>query len=219
MHATWFYVVLFYVAESHVNAFGVSGGRLLRCEHVSCISLCLNYPILWFVRVACVWSETCGSTVCSWGARCVQNKCECQQCTGQPVKLVCGSDGNTYNNDCELRLASCKKQRKIEVAKPGVCDEGGFMCSCIRQDKCGAELPVICWFSQLYSGLAELMHSLQTVYCGQFNLLALTALSDPSYLKHEMQASVCTLCSLSFCCRSLLCQCLRFSFIRVLMQL
>lgn len=56
------------------------------------------------------------------------------------------------------------------------------------------ELPVICWFSLLYWGLAGLMHSLQTVYCGQFNLLASTTLSDPSYVKHEMQASVCTLC-------------------------
>ncbi|TRZ02482.1 hypothetical protein DNTS_030304 [Danionella cerebrum] len=67
--------------------------------------------------------KSCGSSVCSWGARCVQNKCECPPCTGQLVKPVCGSDGTTYNNECELRLASCEKQRKIELAKPGVCDD------------------------------------------------------------------------------------------------
>nr|XP_055044516.1 agrin isoform X4 [Misgurnus anguillicaudatus] len=86
--------------------------------------------------------KTCDNIVCSWGARCVKNKCECQQCTGQPIKLVCGSDGTTYDNECELRLASCKNQRKIEVVKPGVCDEdcgsggSGSGSETCEQDRC-----------------------------------------------------------------------------------
>ncbi|CAB1461047.1 unnamed protein product [Pleuronectes platessa] len=67
--------------------------------------------------------KTCGSTVCAWGARCVQNKCKCPECSGESLSPVCGSDGTTYDNKCELGVYSCMQKRRIDVAKAGSCDE------------------------------------------------------------------------------------------------
>ncbi|KAG7472748.1 hypothetical protein MATL_G00112170 [Megalops atlanticus] len=67
--------------------------------------------------------KVCGGSVCAWGERCVQNRCECPQCQGQPFSPVCGSNGVTYDNVCELGHASCVLRKRIEVARAGSCDE------------------------------------------------------------------------------------------------
>ena len=69
-------------------------------------------------------TESCGSTVCSFGSKCVAGQCVCPRCERQPFAPVCGSDGLTYDNRCELRVASCQQQKSLEVARLGPCEDG-----------------------------------------------------------------------------------------------
>ncbi|KYO31536.1 agrin isoform C [Alligator mississippiensis] len=67
--------------------------------------------------------KSCGSTVCSFGSKCVGGQCVCLRCERQPFSPVCGSDGVTYDNPCELHVASCQQKKTIEVSRTGPCED------------------------------------------------------------------------------------------------
>nr|CAD7395885.1 unnamed protein product [Timema cristinae] len=48
-------------------------------------------------------------------------KCVCPESCIEVHAPTCGTDGNTYNNECELRVASCRNNQFVVVAYKGDC--------------------------------------------------------------------------------------------------
>ncbi|XP_057656608.1 agrin-like isoform X3 [Diorhabda carinulata] len=72
--------------------------------------------------------EPCEKTFCAWGAQCINGPdgkalCQCPTYCKPKVDLVCGTDGKTYTNQCELRLASCKARLNTRVKYAGSCEQ------------------------------------------------------------------------------------------------
>ncbi|XP_012878693.1 PREDICTED: tomoregulin-1 [Dipodomys ordii] len=69
--------------------------------------------------------RVCDESSCKYGGVCKEDgdglKCACQfQCHTNYIP-VCGSNGDTYQNECFLRRASCKHQKEITVVARGPC--------------------------------------------------------------------------------------------------
>lgn len=62
---------------------------------------------------------------CSFGAICDAQSGQCV-CASECVKShqpVCGSDGSTYNSECELHVRACKQQMDLRVVSQGECSK------------------------------------------------------------------------------------------------
>ncbi|KAM7099387.1 agrin isoform 1-T1 [Molossus nigricans] len=73
--------------------------------------------------------KTCAEMHCEFGASCVEEAgsahcvCPTPACPGASAAKVCGSDGVTYGNECQLRTITCRQGLDISVRHLGPCQE------------------------------------------------------------------------------------------------
>ncbi|MEQ2230445.1 Follistatin- protein 1 [Ilyodon furcidens] len=73
-------------------------------------------------------SKVCANVFCGAGRECTVNEkgepsCLCIESCKPHKRSVCGSNGKTYRNHCELHRDACLSGLKIQVAHDGHCRE------------------------------------------------------------------------------------------------
>ncbi|CAB1341081.1 unnamed protein product [Coregonus sp. 'balchen'] len=88
--------------------------------------------------------RVCDAATCRYGGTCRENgadlKCVCQFHCSKKYIPVCGSNGDTFQNECFLRRAACKQQKSISQVSEGACytdDEGSGTGRGTKPTKCG----------------------------------------------------------------------------------
>ncbi len=99
--------------------------RAESCRRAIPIEVVERRPCTGCANVTCHFYSVCsgslekpGVGVCSCPASCDQLHAHDELIEG----IVCGTDGRTYDNECQLKMEACTRQQHVVVANEGDCD-------------------------------------------------------------------------------------------------
>ncbi|EDO36372.1 predicted protein [Nematostella vectensis] len=117
---------------------------LLLCLSLFCIQFALSVVVK--PNGDTEEEDPCSNVFCHAGQECVAAKgkasCECLSECPDHIKPVCGSDGVTYPNHCELHRIACVHTKKITIRSKGPCEE---IPSSAPTGKVNMSKPVVCY--------------------------------------------------------------------------
>ena len=72
---------------------------------------------------------TCDNVFCGLGRECVEGLtkepvCDCIEQCREPPKPICGSDGVTYDSECDMHRTACVDGKVIRKLADGTCKKG-----------------------------------------------------------------------------------------------
>ncbi|XP_028395198.1 agrin-like [Dendronephthya gigantea] len=97
--------------------------------------------------------DPCFDQTCAFHGVCVVDqglpKCVCHTNCPNTTSPICGSDGKTYENECDMKRASCAKQLRITVASRSRCPCDTANCCCgavckVRNNTASCECDFMC---------------------------------------------------------------------------
>uniref|UniRef100_A0A3Q2XTC3 Follistatin-related protein 1 n=1 Tax=Hippocampus comes TaxID=109280 RepID=A0A3Q2XTC3_HIPCM len=121
--------------------------------------LCVKLNVVFLFQELQSKSKVCANVFCGAGRECAVSEkgepsCLCIESCKPHKRSVCGSNGKTYRNHCELHRDACLSGLKIEVAYDGHCQE--------KKSEQAAASPVVCYAADRNELRSRVIQWLQT---------------------------------------------------------
>ena len=83
---------------------------------------CINYLLFVSGNGGCdPFTVDEDGAVCPHGGVCIEGRCSCEDTCPYVFQPICGNDGTTYDNECLLKLAGCRRRSPINIRHNGEC--------------------------------------------------------------------------------------------------